>query len=348
MGLRVGVVGATGVVGRTMLRILEERGLPVDELRPMSSARSAGSELLFQGETVCVVEATRAAFEGLDVALFSAGATASRQLAPLAVEVGCVVIDNSSAWRLDPSIPLVVPEVNPEDARGHHGIIANPNCCAIPLTVVLKPIGDLSPLRRVVVDTYQAASGAGRKLVDELHQQRRQLTAGQEPTAAVYPHVLEGNVVPGGWIMDPSMPPLAPPVFEDPEAAYAYNQEELKIIAETRKILGLPNLAIGVTTVRVPVETGHSEAVWIETESTLRAADVRAHLAESPGIIVRDEPGSQVYPLSLEAAGHDEVYVGRIRRDLSHERGTALFLASDNLRKGAATNAVQLAELLFT
>ena len=347
MGLRVGVVGATGVVGRTMLQILEERGLAIDELRPMASARSAGSELLFGGERITGVAAHRAAFEGLNVAHVSAGATASRALAPMAVEAGCVVIDNSSAWRLDPAIPLVVPEVNPEAARGHHGIIANPNCCAIPLTVVLKPISDLSPLRRVLVDTYQAASGAGRKLVDELLQQRHQLVAGDPATASAYPHVLEGNVVPGGWIMDQSMPPLAPPVFEDPEAAYAYNQEELKIIAETRKILGLPTLAIGVTTVRVPVETGHSEAVWIETESTLRPADVRARLAQSPGIIVRDDPGAQVYPLSLEAAGHDEVYVGRIRRDLSPERGTALFLASDNLRKGAATNAVQVAELLL-
>lgn len=347
MGLRVGVVGATGVVGRTMLRILAERGLVIDELRAMATSSSAGAALTFRDETIRVVEARREAFDGLDFALFSAGATASRALAPLAVAAGCVVIDNSSAWRLEDGVPLVVPEVNPQAARGHRGIIANPNCCAIPLTVVLKPISDLSPLRRVVVDTYQAASGAGRKLVDELWAQRQQLAAGSPATASVYPHVLEGNVVPGGWIMDRAMPPLAPPVFEDPDAAYAYNQEELKIIAETRKILGLPGLAIGVTTVRVPVETGHSEAVWIETETTLRPAEVRAHLAASPGIIVRDDPSSQVYPLALEAAGHDEVYVGRIRRDLSHERGTALFLASDNLRKGAATNAVQVAELLF-
>jgi aspartate-semialdehyde dehydrogenase len=347
MGLRVGVVGATGVVGRTMLRILEERGLPIDELRPMASANSAGSVLTFRNEPHTVIEANRQAFDGLDVALFSAGAKASRALAPLAVEAGCLVIDNSSAWRLEEGIPLVVPEVNPHAAEQHHGIIANPNCCAIPLTVVLKPIGDLSPLRRVVVDTYQAASGAGRKLVDELQAQRRQLAGGGTATATAYPHVLEGNVVPGGWVMDKTMPPLAPAVFEDPGAGYAYNQEELKIVAETRKILGLPQLAIGVTTVRVPVETGHSEAVWIETEATLRPADVRARLAESPGIIVRDDPEAQVYPLALEAAGHDEVYVGRIRRDLSHERGTALFLASDNLRKGAATNAVQVAELLF-
>ena len=348
MGLRVGVVGATGVVGRTMLRILEERGLDVSELRPMSSARSAGTEIRFRGEPVMVVEATREAFAGLDVALFSAGAKASRGLAPMAVEAGVVVIDNSSAWRLEADVPLVVPEVNPEAARAHRGIIANPNCCAIPLTVVLHPIRGMSPLRRVVVDTYQAASGAGRNLVDELHLQRKELAGGLSPRATVYPHVLEGNVVPGGWVMDQAMPPLALPVYDDTEAGYAYNQEELKIIAETRKILGLPQLAIGVTTVRVPVETGHSEAVWIETEQSLRPADVRAVLAGSPGVIVRDDPGNQVYPLALDAAGHDEVFVGRIRRDLSHERGTALFLASDNLRKGAATNAVQIAELLFS
>ena len=347
MGLRVGIVGATGVVGRTMLRILEERGLPVDELRPMASSRSVGTALTFRGETVRTVEAREAAFAGLDVVLFSAGARASRELAPQVVQAGAVVIDNSSAWRLEPGIPLVVPEVNPEAAHQHRGIIANPNCCAIPLTVVLKPISQLSPLRRVVVDTYQAASGAGRKLVDELHRQRQELSGGLAPRAEVYPHVLEGNVVPGGWIMDKTMPPLAPPVFEDPEAGFAYNQEELKVIAETRKILGLPTLAIAVTTVRVPVEIGHSESVWVETDQALAPADVRAHLAESPGIVVRDNPDTQVYPVALEAAGRDDVFVGRIRRDLSHERGIALFLAADNLRKGAATNAVQVAELLF-
>ncbi|GAC1330211.1 MAG: aspartate-semialdehyde dehydrogenase [Candidatus Dormibacteria bacterium] len=347
MGLRVGVVGATGVVGRTMLRILEERGLDIDELRPMSSARSAESTVTFRGEAITVVEAAPGAFHNLDVALFSAGARASRELAPVAVEAGVVVIDNSSAWRLEAGVPLVVPEVNPGAARGHRGIIANPNCCAIPLTVVLRPISQLSPLARVVVDTYQAASGAGRKLVDELHQQRQELSHGQPPRAVAYPHVLEGNVVPGGWVMDATMPPLALPVYDDPQAGYAYNQEELKIIAETRKILELPGLAIGVTTVRVPVETGHSEAVWIETESPLDPAEVRTALAAAAGVVVRDDPANQVYPLALEAAGRDEVFVGRIRRDLSHERGTALFLASDNLRKGAATNAVQIAELLF-
>ncbi|MFN2462567.1 MAG: aspartate-semialdehyde dehydrogenase [Candidatus Dormibacteria bacterium] len=347
MGLRVGVVGATGVVGRTMLRVLEERGLDISELRPMSSARSAGTSVAFRGEPHRVVEATSEAFRDLDVALFSAGARASRELAPLAVQAGVVVIDNSSAWRLEPGVPLVVPEVNPGAAATHSGIIANPNCCAIPLTVVLKPISELSPLRRVLVDTYQAASGAGRGLVDELHQQRKELATGQPPRAQAYPHVLEGNVVPGGWVMDASMPPLARPVFDDDEAGFAYNQEELKIVAETRKILGFPELAIGVTTVRVPVETGHSEAVWIETEKTLSTGDVRAALSAAAGIIVRDDPANQVYPLALDAAGRDEVFVGRIRRDLSHERGTALFLASDNLRKGAATNAVQVAELLF-
>jgi len=306
----------------------------------MSSARSAGSEVIFRGQSLPVVEAGESAFRGLDVALFSAGAGASRELAPLAVRAGAVVIDNSSAWRLEEGVPLVVPEVNPEAAHAHQGIIANPNCCAIPLTVVLHPISQLSPLRRVLVDTYQAASGAGRELVDELRLQRQELAGGLPPRAKVYPHVLEGNVVPGGWVMDKSMPPLALPVYDDTEAGYAYNQEELKVIAETRKILGLAHLAVGVTTVRVPVETGHSESVWVETEASLVPADVRAHLAASPGIIIRDDPETQLYPLALDAAGHDEVFVGRIRRDLSHDRGTALFLASDNLRKGAATNAV--------
>jgi len=347
MGLRVGVLGATGMVGRTMLAVLEERKLPIEELRPMSSARSAGSAISFNGERITVLEASPATFHDLDVVIFSAGATASRDLAPAAVAAGAVVVDNSSAWRLDPAVPLVVPEVNPEAARWHQGIVANPNCCAIPLTMVLKPVSEMSPLHRVLVDTYQAASGAGWKLVDELQGQRRALALGNDPEAAVYAHVLEGNAIPGGWIMDPEMPDHSPPVYEDGEAAYAYNQEELKIIAETRKILGLPNLAIACTTVRVPVETGHSESVWIETESSLSPADIRAQLAAAPGVVVQDDPGAQVYPLARSAAGTDLVYVGRIRRDLSHERGTALWLAADNLRKGAATNAVQVAELLF-
>jgi aspartate-semialdehyde dehydrogenase len=348
MGVRVGVVGATGMVGRTVLQLLQERRFPVEELRPMASARSAGRRVEFAGEQVPVVEATTPAFAGLDVAIFSAGAAASRELAPAATAAGVTVVDNSSAWRLDPEVPLVVPEVNPGAVRDHHGIIANPNCCAIPLTVVLQPISQLSPLRRVLVDTYQSASGAGWRLVEELGEQRRALAAGEEPSSSAYPHVLEANVVPGGWIMDRAMPALAPPVFEDPEAAYAYNQEELKIIAETRKILGLPGLAISCTTARVPVEVGHSEAVWIETEAPLSPADVRAQLAASPGVVVDDDPGAQVYPLARSAAGTDDVHVGRIRRDLSHPAGTALWLAADNLRKGAATNAIQIAELLFS
>jgi aspartate-semialdehyde dehydrogenase len=347
MGLRVGVVGATGLVGRTMLRVLEERRFPVEELRPMSSARSAGSQVGFAGERVQVVEATEASFAGLDVALFSAGAGPSRLLAPFAAAAGAVAIDNSSAWRLNPEVPLVVPEVNPEAARRHHGIIANPNCCAIPLTVALRPIAALSPLRRVIVDTYQAASGKGWRLVEELAAQRRAVVAGEAPAAEVYPHVLEGNAVPGGWTHPEDLARKVHPVYEDPEASLAYNEEELKIVAETRRILELPDLAISVTTVRVPVETGHSEAVWVETERALAPAQVREALASAPGIVVRDDPGAQVYPLALEAAGTDQVHVGRIRRDLSHPHGLALWLAADNLRKGAATNAVQIAELLF-
>ena len=313
------------------------------------SRRSAGKTLDFNGSAVTVLETTPGAFRGVDLALFSAGPSVSRELAPAAAAAGALVVDNSSAFRLDEGVPLVVPEVNPEAAEEHNGIIANPNCCAIPLTMVLKAVSVLSPLRRVLVDTYQAASGFGWQLVDELQEQRRSLVEdpGGVPPVAVYPHQLEGNVVPGGWTMDAAMVPLSPPVFEDPEAAAAYNQEELKIIAETRKILGLPGLAIACTTVRVPVETGHSEAVWVETEAPLAPADVRAHLAESPGVVVQDDPGNQLYPLARSAVGTDAVYVGRIRRDLSHPNGTALWLAADNLRKGAATNAVQVAELLF-
>jgi len=344
---RVGVVGATGLVGRTMLRILAERDFPLVELRPMGSSRSAGTEVEFRGDRLTVQEATPDSFGELDFVLFSAGGAASRALAPAAAGAGAVVIDNSSAWRLDPQVPLVVPEVNPEAARAHHGIIANPNCCAIPLTVVLNAVSQLSPPRRVLVDTYQSASGKGWRLVEELEAQRRALAAGAEPTAEVYPHVLEGNVIPGGWPFPEGLAEQVPAVYEDPGAPEAYNEEELKIVAETRKILGLPGLAIACTCVRVPVEVGHSESVWIETETALGPDAVRAHLATSPGVVVRDDARQEVYPLSRDAAGTDEVYVGRVRRDLSHERGLALWLAADNLRKGAATNAVQVAELLI-
>ena len=349
MGLKVAVVGATGMVGRTMLQVLLDRGFPVEELRPMSSARSAGTGIQWRGETHRVVDASSpGAFDGVDIALFSAGATASRALAPVAAAAGAVVVDNSSAWRLEEGVPLVVPEVNPGAAREHRGIIANPNCCAIPLTVVLHPISGLSPLRRVLVDTYQAASGKGWRLVEELDAQRRAIAEGREPSAEVYPHVLEGNVVPGGWSMDREMAEYVQPAYEDPQAPFAYNQEELKIIAETRKILGLPHLAISCTTVRVPVRVGHSEAVWVETESTLHPDAVRERLFTAPGVVVHDDPGAELYPLALAAEGRDDVMVGRIRRDLSHPTGLALWLASDNLRKGAATNAVQVAELLLS
>jgi aspartate-semialdehyde dehydrogenase len=347
MAVRVAVVGVTGLVGRTMLEVLAQRDFPLTELRPMASIRSAGSEIYYDGERLKIEEATPDAFKGLDIVLFSAGSTASRALAPSAASAGAVVIDNSSAWRLEPGVPLVVPEVNPEAAAGHQGIIANPNCCAIPLTVALKPVADLSPLRRVIVDTYQSASGKGWRLMEELSAQRIAIANGEVPAADVYPYVLEGNVIPGGWPYPPELAARVSPVYEDPHAASAYNEEELKIIAETRKILDLPDLPIACTTVRVPVDVAHSEAVWVETETPLSAGAVRARLEESPGIIVRDDPEVQLYPLAADVAGTDEVYVGRIRRDLSHERGIAMWVVADNLRKGAATNAVQVAELLL-
>jgi aspartate-semialdehyde dehydrogenase len=348
MGFKVAVVGATGNVGRELLTTLAEREFPADDVVALASSRSIGREVSFgEDDTLRVEGLDTYNFRGVDIVLSSPGAKVSAEFAPRAAKAGAVVIDNTSHFRMEPDVPLVVPEVNPEAARDHKGIIANPNCCAIPLAVVLDAVAEMSPLRRVVVDTYQAASGAGWRLVEELDSQRKAMANDEEPAASVYPHVLEGNVVPGGWVMDKSMPAKSPPVFEDPDAAFAYNQEELKIIAETRKILGRPELAIACTTVRVPVQTGHSEAVWIETEVPLRPTDVRDHLAAAPGVTVRDDPEGQEYPLARDAAGTDEVDVGRIRRDLSHPNGLALWIASDNLRKGAATNTIQIAELLF-
>lgn len=327
--LTVAVVGATGVVGREMFRVLEQRAFPIGKLKALASERSAGTEIKCDGQRVPVEALDDRSFEGVDVALFSAGADISLIHAPAAVEAGALVIDNSSAWRMKENVPLVVPEVNADDLRSNEGIIANPNCCTIPLTVVLEPLRRRVGLRRVTVSTYQSASGAGNALVDELESQIQALAAGRPPEHVVYPHQLAHNVVPGGWKMEYD----------------GYNEEEIKLLQETRKILHLPELRIAATCVRVPVPVSHGESVFVETEQPLDPQAARALLETAPGVIVEDDPAAKRYPTPAAVAGTDDVYVGRIRRDLSEEQGLALWIVADNLRKGAALNAVQIAEL---
>ncbi len=328
----VAVVGATGLVGRTMLQVLLERGFPAREVRALASRRSAGSALVVGGQTFAVGEATADAFDGVDIALFSAGADQSRELAPLAVERGAVVIDNSSEWRMDPSVPLVVSQVNADDLAWHRGIVANPNCSTMQLAPLLAALRDSVGLRRVVVDTYQSVSGTGSNAVEELEAQVRAHVAGESPVATVYPHPIAFNALPE---ID---------TFLD----NGYTKEEWKVVTESRKILHLPDLPVSCTAVRVPVFTSHSEAVHAETERPITADVARALFAAVPGVEVVDDPAAHRYPLATEAAGRDEIFVGRVRADASlpDGRGIAFWVVSDNLRKGAATNAVEIAELL--
>lgn len=328
----VAVVGATGAVGGTMLRVLEERGFPVTELRPLASERSEGREVDYLGQARTVRTLTADAFEGIQIALFSAGATRSREFAPAAVEAGAVVIDNSSAYRMDPRVPLVVPEVNEHAIEGHAGIIANPNCVAAPLVVALKPLADAAGLERVIVSSYQSVSGTGTAAVTELRDQTAGYLAGDEPEPSVYPHPIAFNVLPHIDVFDES----------------GYTGEERKVADEARKMLGMPDLPVSATCVRVPVMYAHSQAVHIETTERLGADAARDLLVGAPGVVLVDEPALARYPLPREAAGRDDVLVGRIRDDASHPRGLVLWISSDNLRKGAATNAVQIAESLVT
>jgi aspartate-semialdehyde dehydrogenase len=328
----VAVVGATGAVGGVMLRVLEERGFPVTELRPLASARSAGKEIEFLGRGRPVRELTTDAFEGIDIALFSAGGQRSRDFAPAAVEAGAVVIDNSSAFRMDERVPLVVPEVNEDAIQGHSGIIANPNCVAAPLVVALKPIADAVGLERVVVSSYQSVSGTGQAAIEELRVQTAGNLAGDEPEPEVYPHPIAFNVLPHIDVFDES----------------GYTGEERKVADETRKMLGMPGLRVSATCVRVPVFRSHSQAVHIETAEPVSADRARELLMGAPGVVLVDEPAAAAYPLARDAEDRDEVFVGRIRNDASHPRGLALWVVADNLRKGAATNAVQIAESLVT
>lgn len=326
----IAIVGATGAVGQEFLKVLAERNFPVKELRLLATKRSAGKKVFWQGRELEVQETTHESFRGIDIALF-AGGSSSTEYAHSAVKSGAVVIDNSSAFRLDSDVPLVVPEVNPEDVKWHKGIIANPNCSTIIMAVALKPIYDLAGVRRVVVSTYQAVSGAGREGIEELENQVKAWATGGEITAQAFPYQIAFNLIPR---ID---------VFQDGD----YTKEEWKMVKETRKIFHAPEMAITATTVRVPVLRSHSESVNIETERPVEVQQVKEVLAKAPGVIVIDDPAADSYPMPWFSADTDEVYVGRIRRDFSIANGFNLWVVGDQIRKGAATNAIQIAELLL-
>ncbi len=328
---RVAVLGATGLVGRTMMQVLEERNFPVTELVPIASSRSAGQVVHFKGEEFIILEPSREAFEGVDIALFSAGATASKEWASVAASEGAVVIDNSSAFRMDPDVPLVVPEVNPEvifklDGTPEH-IIANPNCSTIQMVVVLKPLHDRFGVKRVVVSTYQSVTGKGKVGRDALESE----LAGEEQKEFTHFHQIAFNAVPQ---ID---------AFTD----NGYTKEEMKMVNETRKIMGDQNLSVSPTTVRIPVYGGHGESLNIELEREFDIEEVRELLRTSPGIILQDDPSARLYPMPLTSYERDEVFVGRIRRDYWHPQTLNMWIVADNLRKGAATNAVQIAEVVI-
>jgi aspartate-semialdehyde dehydrogenase len=330
--VNVAVAGATGAVGNQMIRCLEERNFPVRSIKLLASKRSVGRELRFRGDLFAVEELTDESFAGVDVALFSAGGDTSLKFAPLAAEAGCVVVDNSSAWRMDPKVPLVVPEVNPHAIAGYEakGIIANPNCSTIQMVVALNPIHRAFGLKRIVVSTYQAVSGTGKKAVDELFDQTRAMINFLGYEKKIYPHRIAFNCLPH---IDR---------FQD----NGYTKEEMKMVNETRKILEDDRIGVTATTVRVPVFFGHSEAVNVETREKITVDAVRKILEKSPGVEVVDEPANNRYPLATDAAGQDLTLVGRIRRDESIPNGINLWIVADNIRKGAATNAVQIAEIL--
>ncbi len=330
--LTVAVVGATGAVGRTMIQILNEREFPVGELRLLASGRSAGRTMSIDGRTLEIGESTPEAFDGVDIALFAAGAGVSTELAQAAVARGATVIDNSSAWRIDPAIPLVVSQVNPADLEGHPGIIANPNCSTMQMAPLLMALRDSVGLERVVADTYQSVSGTGADAMAELESQIRAHVSGEAPVATVYPHPIAFNAIPEIDVFLPN----------------GYTKEEWKVVNENRKILDLPDLRISCTAVRVPVFVSHSEALHVETREPISPEHARELFAAVPGVVVQDDPAEHRYPLATDAAGRDEIFVGRIRRDASIAggRGLAFWVVSDNLRKGAATNAVELAEIL--
>ena len=331
--VNVAVVGATGAVGNEMVKVLEERRFPVNELRLLASKRSVGKKISFNGNEVKVEELTEDSFKGVQISLFSAGASVSKRFAPIAAKSGCVVIDNSSAFRMEADIPLVVPEVNPHAIAQYknRGIIANPNCSTIQMVVALKPIHDVSKIKRVVVATYQAVSGTGKKAIEELSSQTQAIFNFKDIVCNVYPHQIAFNCLP----------------HIDVFLENGYTKEEMKMYYETKKIMEDEDIEVTATCVRVPVFYGHSEAINIELEKKLTADEVRKILSNAPGIKVVDNPDNNEYPLAIYAAGRDEVFVGRIREDISKENCIEMWVVSDNIRKGAALNAVQIAEVLL-
>lgn len=332
MGFNVCIAGATGNVGRTMIKILEERNFPVDRLRLLASLRSVGKKIDFKGSEITVEELTLDSFEKGEIVLSSPGGSVSRWYAPSAVKSGAIVIDNTSAFRMDDNVPLVVPEVNPDEAYKHKGIIANPNCSTIQMVVVLKPLHDAAKIKRVVVSTYQAVSGAGIAAIKELNDQSLAIIESKNYNNSVFPHQIAFNCL-------PQIPQKN--AFDD----NFYTEEELKMVYETQKIMMDSSIRVTATTVRVPVFTSHSESVNVETEKKLTRDDAINILKNAPGVEVLDDPANQIYPLASEAEGKDATFVGRIREDISLENALDMWIVSDNLRKGAALNTVQIAEL---
>ncbi len=327
-GYRVAIVGATGLVGQEFIKVLEQRNFPMSTIRLLASDRSAGKKLFIAHQEITVQETDAGSFDGIDIALFSAGADISRHFAPIAAQAGAVVVDNSAAFRMVPEVPLVVPEVNPDDIEWHQGIIANPNCSTIQMVVALYPLHKVNPIKRIIVDTYQSVSGTGAVAVDELTTQAKQVIEGETTVPHVYPHQIAFNLLPE---ID---------VFLDD----GYSKEEWKMVQETRKIMHADDLAISATCVRVPVFTGHGEALHVEFSRPVTADEARGILAEAPGVKVLDDLTVSLYPQPWTAASTDEVFVGRIRQDASHPNGLVMWVVADNLRKGAALNTVQIAE----
>jgi aspartate-semialdehyde dehydrogenase len=326
----VAILGASGAVGSEMLRVLEKRNFPVKSLLALASERSAGKKVAFRGREIIISAVGPESFRGIDIAIFSAGAAASRARAPEAVRAGAVVVDNSSAWRADPNVPLVVPEVNAQALEGHRGIIANPNCSTIQLVVALKPLHDAARITRVIVSTYQAVSGKSGKAMLELTAATKDALEGRPPKAELFPKTMAFNVS-----------------FDWPFAANGFTEEEMKMTTETVKIMGDPGIKLSATTARVPVYRGHAESIYIETEVKLTASHARELLAAAPGVTVVDDPAAKAWPTPRDAEGHDASFVGRIREDHSNDHGLWLWVVSDNLLKGAALNAVQIAEILL-